>query len=88
MPTQNMATAKEIEEKNYLLIVDVFNYTNFLYSCSRLMIELINKLNTITNHLLDSGCKYTDFATIGCLHCYYQQHYEISKTAYLVNTFW
>ena len=59
MPTQDMARMKQVEETNYLLIVEVFRFMDFIYSRGRLMIELMNKLNSTPNYPMDSGCKYT-----------------------------
>jgi hypothetical protein len=59
MPTQDMAMMKQVEERNYLLIVEVFRYMDFVYSRGRLMIELMNRLNSTANYPMDSGCKYT-----------------------------
>jgi hypothetical protein len=40
-------------------MLELFRYTDFAYNRSRLMIDLMNRLNSTTNYPLSNGCKYT-----------------------------
>lgn len=59
IPTAKKMSQKEIEEANYHNILELFRYTDFVYNRGRLMIDLMNRLNSTTNYPLNNGSKYT-----------------------------